>query len=153
MYYFEDFKVGDAWEFGMWSLTKDEMIAFAREFDPQPIHTDEAEASRTAFGGVIASGWQTILKCIRLFVDGVMHGTAGLAAPGMDELRWLKPVRPGDLITVRAEVVEVAESKSSPDRGRVHFRVYGVNESGGTVLSAKGPFFVARRPPHPPLSP
>ena len=153
MRYFEDFKVGDRWEFGTWSLAKDEMIAFAREFDPQPIHTDEAAAAGTAFGGVIASGWQTILKCIRLFVDGLMRDTAGLASPGLDELRWYKPVRPGDRITGRAEVVEIGESKSSPDRGRVHFRIYGVNGSGETVLSAKGLFFVARRPPHPSLSP
>lgn len=146
-YYFEDFKVGDRWEFGTWSLSKEELIAFAREYDPQPIHTDEGAASRTAFGGVIASGWQTILECVRLFVDGLMRDTAGLASPGLDELRWFKPVRPGDVITAGAEVVEVAESRSSPDRGHVHFRIYGVDESGETVLSTKGLFFVARRSP------
>ncbi|MBI4638409.1 MAG: MaoC family dehydratase [Candidatus Rokubacteria bacterium] len=145
-YYFEDFKVGDAWEFGAWSLTREELIAFAREYDPQPIHTDDAAAGRTAFGGVIASGWQTTLKCIRLFVDGLMRETAGLASPGLDELRWLKPVRPGARITARATVTEVGESTSRPDRGRVHFLISGVDESGEPVMTAKGLFFVARRP-------
>ncbi len=145
-YYFEDFKVGDAWEFGAWSLGREEMIAFAREHDPQPVHTDDAFAAKTAFGGVIASGWQTTLKCIRLFVDGLMSETAGLASPGLDELRWLKPVRPGDQITARAEVTEVAGSKSRPDRGRVHFLIAGVDDAGEPVMTAKGFFFIARRP-------
>lgn len=144
-HYFEDFKVGDAWEFGRWSVSREEIIAFAREHDPQPIHTDDAAAAGTPFGGLIASGWQSILKCIRLFVDGLMRDTAGLASPGLDELRWLKPVRPGDVITARAEVVKVDESKSRPDRGRVHFRIYGVDQSGAEVVSAQGCFFVARR--------
>lgn len=145
-YHFEDFKAGDRWELGTWSLSKEEIVAFAREYDPQPIHTDETAASRTAFGGLIASGWQTTLKCIRLFVDGLMRDTAGLASPGLDELRWHKPVRSGDRITARAEVIEVGESRSHPDRGRVHFRIYGVDGSGEPVMSTKGFFFVARRP-------
>ena len=145
-HYFEDFKVGDAWELGRWSLSREELLAFAREHDPQPIHVDEAAAAHTPFGGVIASGWQTLLKCIRLFVDGVMRETAGLASPGLDEVRWLKPVRAGDVITARAEVIEVAESKSRADRGRVHFLIYGVDAAGERVVAAHGPFLVARRP-------
>jgi acyl dehydratase len=146
-YHFEDFRVGQAWEFGSWSLGKEEMLAFAREHDPQPIHADEAAAAETPFGGLIASGWQTLLKCIRLFVDGLMAQTAGLASPGLDEVRWLKPVRAGDRITVRAEVIEVGDSRSRPDRGRVHMRIYGVDESGDTVVSTQGLFFIARRKP------
>ena len=145
-YYLEDFKVGDAWVFGTWSLTREEMLDFAREHDPQPLHVDETVAARTAFGGIIASGWQTTLRCIRMFVDGLMAQTAGLASPGLDELRWHKPVRAGEVITARAEVIEVAESRSRPDRGRVHFLISGVDASGEPVMSAKGFFFVARRP-------
>lgn len=144
-YYFEDFEVGDAWDLGSWSVSREEMLAFAREYDPQPIHLDEAAAARTPFGGVIVSGWLTVLKSVRLFVDGIMGRTAGLASPGLDEVRWLKPVRAGDVIRVRVEVVEVAESKSRPDRGRVHFVIYGLDATGERVASAKGPFFVARR--------
>lgn len=144
-YYFEDFKAGDAWDLGSWAVSREEMLAFAREYDPQPIHLDEALAARTPYGGVIVSGWQTVLKSVRLFVDGIMRHTAGLASPGLDEIRWFKPVRAGDVIRVRAEVVEVAESKSRPDRGRVHFVIYGVDAAGERVASAKGPFIVARR--------
>ncbi len=144
-YYFEDFKVGDAWEFGRWSLTKEEMIAFAREHDPQPIHVDEEAASRTPFGGIIASGWQTVLKCIRMFVDGLMRDTAGLASPGLDEIKWLKPVRAGDTVTAWAEVIALDGSKTRPDRGRVHFRIYGVDVAGEPVVSMQGLFVVARQ--------
>ena len=144
--WFEDFAVGDRWEFGTWTPTREELVAFAREHDPQPIHTDEAFAARTPYGGVIASGWQTTLKCIRLFVDGLMRDTAGLASPGVDELRWLKPVRPGDRVTARAEVTEVGASRSKPDRGRVHFLISGVDAAGEPVMTVRGFFFVARRP-------
>lgn len=143
---FEDFAVGDTWVLGRWSLSKDEMVAFAREYDPQPIHTDDAFAVRLGLDGVIASGWLTALRCIRLFVDGLMRDTAGLASPGLDELRWLRPVRAGDVITARATVVEVAESQSKPDRGRVHFVISGHAAGGAPVMTMKGLFFVARRP-------
>ena len=145
-YYFEDFKVGDKWDFGAWHVTRDDIIAFAREHDPQSIHIDEVAAAKSPWGGIIASGWQTTMKCIRLFVDGIMADTAGLGSPGLDHIRWLKPVRPGDVITSRAEVYEVANSKSKPDRGRVHFEFSGVDAEGAPVMICRGMFFIACRP-------
>ncbi len=144
-FFFEDFKVGDRWDFGTWSATREEMIAFARQYDPQPIHIDEAAAAETHFGGLIASGWQTTIKTIGLFVEQLLAKSAGLASPGLDEIRWLKPVRAGDVIACSAEVFEVAESKSKPDRGRVHFAFLGVDQDGTPVMSARGLFFIARR--------
>ncbi len=147
MRYFEDFHEGDCWELGSFSLSEDEIIAFASEHDPQPIHTDPAAAARTPFGGVIASGWQTTLKLIRLFVERVMKETAGLASPGLDELRWPKAVRPGQTITARARVIGVEPSASRPDRGRVHFEMFCTDAEGERVMTGKGLFYIARRPP------
>ena len=144
--YFEDFAVGDSWDFAAWRVSRGEIVAFAREHDPQPIHIDEAAAAETPWGGIIASGWQTTMKCIRLFVDGVMADAAGLASPGVDHVRWLKPVRPGDAITSHVEVTEVAASRSKPDRGRVHFAFSSRDAAGEPVMTCRGLFFVARRP-------
>jgi len=144
-YYFEDLHEGQAWSFGTWSLSAEEIVAFGSQYDPQPIHTDPGFAAATAFGGVIASGWQSCLKCVRPFVDQVMRETAGLSSPGLDEVRWLKPVKAGDLITARAEVTKVEES-SRPDRGKVHFHIFGTDAAGETVVSMRGLFFIARRP-------
>lgn len=143
--YFEDFSVGDRWDFGAWSLTEGEMIAFATEHDPQPIHLDPDYGRASPYGSIIASGWQTILKCIRLYIDGLMKDTAGLGAPGLQELRWLKPVRPGDRITACAEVLAVEPSQSRPDQGKVHFRIFGTDDGGEEVVSAQGLFFIRRR--------
>jgi acyl dehydratase len=145
-YYFEDFKVGDRWEFGAWSLTREELVGFAHEWDPQPIHIDDEAASQGPFGGLIASGWQTVMKCVRLWVDGLMADTAGAASPGLEDIRWLKPVRAGDRIAASVEVYEVADSKSRPDRGRVHFLFSGVDDSGAAVMTCRGAFFILRRP-------
>ena len=144
-YYFEDLHESQSWSFGEWSLSAEQIVAFGREHDPQPIHTDPAFGAGTPFGGVIASGWQSCLKCIRPFVDVVMRETAGLSSPGLDEVRWLKPVKAGDVITARAEVTKVEDS-SRPDRGKVHFHIFGTNQDGQKVVSMRGMFFIARRP-------
>ena len=144
-YYFEDLHEGQNWTFATWSLSADEIIAFGREYDPQPLHTDAEFAAKTAFGGVIASGWQSCLKCIRLFVDQVMRETAGLSSPGLSEVSWFKPVQAGETITARAEVTKV-EPSSKPDRGKVHFHIFGTDASGKPVVSMRGLFFIARRP-------
>jgi acyl dehydratase len=145
-YYFEDLHQGQNWTFGTWSLSADEIVAFGREYDPQPIHTDPQFAGTTAFGGVIASGWQSCLKCIRLFVDQVMRETAGLSSPGLSEVSWFKPVKPGEPITARAEVTKVEPSETRPDRGKVHFHIFGTDAAGKPVVSMRGFFFIARRP-------
>jgi len=145
-YYFEDFAVGDRWTFAPWAVTRDDVVAFAAEFDPQPLHMDEAAAAETAFGGIIASGWQTTLKCVTPFIVDVMRHTAGLASPGLDHIRWIRPVRPGDTITPRTRVLETAPSNFKPDRGRVHFEFAGLGAAGEAVMTSRGMFFVARRP-------
>ncbi len=145
-YYFEDFQLGDKWEFGSWSLTRDQLVSFAREHDPQPIHIDEKAAGEGPYGGLIASGWQTMIKCVRPFMDELLAETAGFGSPGMEELRWLKPVRAGDAITPRAEIYEIAPSRSRPDRGRIHIRFSGIDAAGDEVIIFRSIFFFGRRP-------
>lgn len=144
--YFEDFAAGDRWAFGDWTLDEDEMVAFATEHDPQPIHVDTEYGAASPYGSIIASGWQTILKCIRLYIDGVMKDTAALGSPGLDELRWFRPVTPGDRITACAEVLAIEPSESRPDQGKVTFRIFGLDEQGREVVTSQGLFFIRRRP-------
>lgn len=144
--YFEDFSKGDQWDFGAWTLEREEMVAFAKTYDPQPIHTDPDFAASTPFGDVIASGWLTTLKCIRLYVDAIMRETAGLASPGLEELRWFKPVKAGEPITAHARVIGVEPSRTRPDRGRVHFEIYGTDAAGEKVMTTNGFFYIAKRP-------
>ena len=114
-HFFEDFRVGDADEFGEQHVTQEAIIAFAKQFDPQPFHIDEAAAQRSVFGGIIASGWHTASLCMRMAVDRFLGPTSGsLGSPGIDELRWHKPVRPGDTLHLRIEVLEVTPSRSKP---------------------------------------
>jgi len=144
--YWEDIKEGEVVELGSRTLDKERMIAFAREFDPQPFHTDETAAEASIWGGLIASGWLTGSVLMRIFYDGYLKDTAGLGSPGIDELRWLKPVRPGDTLTVRLTVLETAASRSKPDRGIVRSLMEVVNQHGEIVMTTKGVNFVKRRP-------
>src|SRR5688572_4702411 len=144
-HYWEDFHPGDAWQFGSHTFTRDEMLTFARQYDPQPFHIDEEAARRSIYGGLIASGWQTVSVCFRLAVEGLIGDTASMGSPGLDELRWLKPVRPGDTISARAEVLESRPSQSKPDRGSVRMRYEATNQRGEVVLSWTGIGIFARR--------
>ena len=146
MRYWEDIKEGEVFELGSRTLDKERMVAFAREFDPQPFHTDEKAAEASIWGGLIASGWLTGSVLMRIFYDGYLKDTAGLGSPGIDELRWLKPVRPGDTLTVRLTVLETAASRSKPDRGIVRSLMEVVNQHGEIVMTTKGVNFVSRRP-------
>jgi len=146
MKFFEDFSPDSQWEFGKWSVTPEEAKAFAQEYDPQPIHVDEVLAGKTQFGGTIVSGWLTTLKCVRHFVDGVMKETAGLASPGVEEIRWLKPLKPNQTVTACARVMEIREAASKPDRGIVRFEIFGRDETGETIMTTNGIFFIAKRP-------
>jgi acyl dehydratase len=145
--YFEDFKVGDVVEAGSRKVTKEEIVAFAREFDPQPFHTDEAAAKETIYGGLIASGWHSGSMLMRMFYEAVFRDAASMGSPGIDELRWLKPVRPGDILSFRATVVEVTPSRSKPDRGLVRSFCELLNQHGEVVMSIKPVNFLLRRPP------
>ena len=145
MRYFEDFKPGEVAELGSHTITKDEIIAFARQFDPQAFHLDEEAARQTIFGGLIASGWHTGSLVMRLFCDGVIKDTASLGSPGVDEMRWIKPVRPGDTLSLRMTVTECLPSRSKPDRGIVRSLLELRNQHGEVAVSIKGMNLVRRR--------
>ena len=144
--YLEDFKPGDTFEFGRHTFTREEIVAFARQYDPQPFHVDEEAARRSIYGGLIASGWQTVGVTFRLAVEGLIGRVASMGSPGVDEIRWLRPVRPGDTITARAEVLEVRPSASKPDRGVIRIRYEALNQRGETVLTMVGLGLFGRRP-------
>jgi acyl dehydratase len=135
--YFEDYFVGALHEFGSITVEEDEVTSFARRFDPQPFHTDPEAAKESIFGGLIASGWHTASLMMRLVVDNYLDATTSLGSPGVDELRWLKPVRPGDVLSVRATVLEAIRSRSKPDRGLVRTRVEMLNQHGEVVMTLK----------------
>jgi len=145
--YFEDYVEGDVHRFGTIAVEADEMIAFAKRFDPQTMHTDPEAAKRTPFGGLIASGWHTAGLVMRLYVEHYLTHVASLASPGLDELRWLKPVRPGDMLSVRVTVLKTVPSKSKPDRGAVTSFVEVINQTGEVVMTYKVVNIIAKRPP------
>lgn len=146
MRYFEDFKPGEVVDLGSHTITRDEIIAFARQFDPQIFHVDEEAARGTIFGGLIASGWHTGSLVMRLFCDGVIVDSASLGSPGIDEMRWIKPVRPGDTLSLRMTVTECVPSRSKPDRGIVRSLLELSNQHGEVVVSIKGMNLMRRRP-------
>jgi acyl dehydratase len=146
MLYFEDFAVGAVFELGQRTLAEDEVLAFARAYDPQPFHTDPEAAARSIYGGLIASGWQTCAVVMRLMCDAYLLRAASMGSPGVDEVRWLAPVRPGDTISARMEVVEARASASKPDRGIIRSRWTATNQDGTTVLTMLGMGMFRRRP-------
>ena len=144
--YYEDIEVGETQEFGEYTVTKDEILEFAEQYDPQPFHVDEAAAEDSPFGELIASGWHTASICMRLLVRGPLGDQAGMGARGVDELRWHQPVKPGDTLSIRTEVLDKRPSKSAPDRGYVDSRLTGINVDDEPVISWIGLGMVARRP-------
>jgi acyl dehydratase len=147
--YFEDYEPGAVFEFGPTSLTEEEIIAFARVYDPQSIHIDPAKAAQGPFQGIIASGWQTVGMLMRLYVDHYLSHVASRASPGCDEVRWTIPVRPGDAIRLRVTILEAKASKSKPDRGTVITRMEGVNQNGEVVCSLKAVNLLTKRDANP----
>lgn len=143
--YFEDFTIGEEWSFPAWSLDEETLVDFAREYDPQPMHTDAETAADGPYGGLIASGWQTALGCVSPFLEAVMKETAGLASPGFEAFEWLKPVRPGDPVAPKTRVLDARRSKSKPDRGIVRFEFSGTDRDGDVVWRAEGLFFISTR--------
>ena len=144
--YFEDYVEGDVHNFGSIEAEADEIIAFAKRYDPQSLHTDPEAAKLTPFGGLIASGWHTAGLMMRLYVEHYLTHVASLTSPGLDELRWLKPVRPGDRLSVRVTVLKAVASKSKPDRGVVTSSVEVFNQANETVMSLKVVNIIGRRP-------
>lgn len=133
--YFEDYVVGTVHEFGSIAVTEEEVIAFALRYDPQVFHIDPLAAKNTYFGGLIASGWHTSSLMGRLFVENVASGVASLGSPGGSELRWIKPVRPGDELSIRVTIRDAKRSQSKPDRGVVVFYIEMMNQIRETVVT------------------
>ena len=144
-YYWEDFQVGDSQIIGRRVIDQSEMIEFAREFDPQPFHVDEVAAKTSFFGGIIASGWHTCSIVMRMMCDSYLNESASFGSPGLDNIRWLKPVRPGDEITARRIVVESRASASRPAMGLVKTRWEIHNQNGELVLTMEGYGMFQRR--------
>lgn len=145
--YFEDFVEGQTTELGTFSYSADEIVEFARRFDPQPMHADPEAARNSIYGGLIASGWQTATSYMRLLVDQVMRDSQSLGSPGLDKLRWLKPVRPGDMLRARFTVLEARPSNSRPDWGIVRSRGEVLNQQDDVVMSVEAVNFFGRRRP------
>lgn len=143
--YFEDYLVGDIHQFGTIAVEQDEVVAFAKRFDPQDFHTDPVAAKATQFGGLIASGWHTAGLMMRLYADHYLTKVASLASPGVDELRWIKPVRPGDALSVKVTVLDAVPSRSKPDRGVVTSFIEVLNQAGDVVMSMRAVNMIARR--------
>jgi len=146
MIWWEDFKVGERAEMGRHTFDEDEIVAFARQFDPQPFHLDPEAARATAFGGLVASGWHTCAVGMRLMVEQYVGRTASLGSPGIDNIRWLKPVRPGDTLTYSRTVTASRASTSRAGVGLVKHRWEAVNQAGETVLTMEGWGMFGRKP-------
>ena len=144
--YFEDLAPGQVVELGSHTVTEEEIVAFARQWDPQPFHVDPEAARDSVFGGLIASGWHTGAMWMRLYVDSLLDGAASMGSPGIEELRWLAPVRPGDTLAGRLTVLDATPSERRPDRGTVRIRGEMVNQDGVTVLSMVSRGHFGRRP-------
>ena len=144
--YFDDFAVGQIIKLGSYTVTKEEIIEFALKFDPQPFHIDEVAAAKTIYGGLIASGWHTGSIFMRLLYDGLLSNAESMGSPGQDELRWLRPVRPGDTLTARGVVEEKIPSRSKPDRGLIRTTYQIFNQEGLEVMKISGLGMFVKRP-------
>jgi acyl dehydratase len=144
--YFEDFVPGTAAEYGPRTVTREEILAFAAEFDPQPMHLDDAAARATMLGGLAVSGWHSCCLMMRLMADGFLLDSSSQGSPGVGEVRWLKPVRPGDTLTLRASVKEARVSKSRPDVGLVKLLLELLNQRGETPVTCGTTILFGRRP-------
>ena len=144
--YWDDYQIGMRFALGSTTFTTGEIVEFARQFDPQGFHVDAAAARQSMFGGLIASGWHVTSKLMRLFVDNYIDQRTALGSPGLDQVRWLKPVRPGDTLTAWAECADKVPSRSRPEMGIIHEHWGATNQNGELVVTVKGINMVRRRP-------
>lgn len=144
--YFEDFAVGEVIQLGTRSVGEEEIIEFAERYDPQSFHIDREAAKESIFGGLIASGWHSCAMLMRLMVDAVIRDSSSMGSPGIDEIRWILPVRPGDTLTARYKVVDVKPSSSKPDRGVIFCECELENAQGQIVMTMKSRGLFGRRP-------
>ena len=148
MIYFEDLVVGSEREFGTYDVTRDEVLDFARKYDPQPFHLSDEAAAKTHFGRLAASGWHTAAMTMAVIARKVIEeDQAGLGSPGIDELRWLKPVYPGDTLTVKGRIVEKTPSRSKPEIGSFRTETEVTNQDGIPVMRFTSIVLMRRRPP------
>lgn len=148
--HWEDFVVGQVREFGRCEVTREAVLDFARQFDPQPFHLDDAAAARSLFGRLAASGWHTCAMAMRMMCDGYLLQSASLGSPGIERLTWPAPVFPGDVLRMRITVVETRPLASRPSVGLVRNRTEVLNQNDETVLTMEGAGFFARRASAPP---
>jgi acyl dehydratase len=141
----EDFVAGSIARYGPRTITREEIVAYATEFDPQPMHLDEEAARTTMVGGLIASGWHLCALQMRMIADGFVLGSASLGSPGVEEVKWLKPVRPGERLVVRATVLETRPSGSRPGMGFVKFRYEMLDQTDACVMTLVSSMMIARR--------
>jgi acyl dehydratase len=146
-WYFEDFHPGQEIDLGTRTVSEEEIVAFATQFDPQPFHVDREAAGASIYGSVIASGWHTCSMMMRMVVDGLMARASSMGSPGLDNVRWLKPVRAGDTLHVRYHTREVKASNTRPDRGVVWSKWIATNQHGEEVCTIEGMGMFARRTP------
>lgn len=146
MIFFEDLVVGAETEFGSYDVTREEVLEFARKYDPQPFHLSDEEAARTHFGRIAASGWHTCAMTMAVLARwSVAHDQAGLGSPGIDELRWRKPVYPGDTLHVRGRIVDKTPSRSRPEMGSYRTETIVTNQDGVAVLTFTSIVLIRRR--------
>lgn len=143
--YFEDYRKGEVIRGSAVTLTESDIIEFARQYDPQPIHLDRPAAERSIYGGLIASGFQVVTLGFRTLVQAGLVGEGSMGSPGVDEIRWLRPVRPGDTLHAEAEIVEARPSSSRPDRGVVNVAYRILNQHGDVVTTFRAVQLVRRR--------
>ena len=146
VHYLEDFAPGQVFDTGKHRVDKNEIFAFARQYDPQPFHVDEEAARQSPFQGLAASGWHTAAMTMRLMVDGEFKPAGGILGVGFEDLSWPRAVRPGDELRARSEVLEVRPSKSKPDRGMIRVRTTTFNQNDEPVMVFTGNLLVPRRP-------
>jgi acyl dehydratase len=147
MIYFEDLEVGKETEFGRYEVTREEVLEFARKYDPQPFHLSDEAAAKTHFGRLAASGWHTCAMTMAVIARRVMdEEQAGLGSPGVDELRWLRPVYPGDTLTVRGRILEKTPSRSKPEIGSFRTQTEVTNQEGVPVMRFTSIVLIRRRP-------
>jgi acyl dehydratase len=144
-YYWEDLPVGAVHELGQVTVNREEAIAFARQFDPQPFHLDDAAAARTHFGRLSASGWHTCALVMRLMVDHFLNHSSSAGSPGLEGVKWLKPVYPGDTLTARLCVTEARPLKSRPGMGLIRAQQQAFNQHGEQVLLTDAYLMIGRR--------
>ena len=144
--YLEDFTPGETIDLGSRVVERDEILEFARKYDPQPFHVDEEAAKASIYGGLIASGWHSIAVFMRMLVDAVVSNSASMGSPGIDEIRFLKPVRPGDTLSAKMVVLDVVPSRSKADRGHVRSSYEVFNQRGDKIMTMIGLGIYGRRP-------